>query len=67
MLGMDPAEPHFADTQPIVRLDTSDARFVDIIHTNAKLFISGGKMIIIDTKFVRVPSSQNFVDFPMYR
>ena len=40
--GMDPAEPHFAETQSLVRLDTSDARFVDIIHTNAKLFISGG-------------------------
>ncbi|KAL1375308.1 hypothetical protein pipiens_004702 [Culex pipiens pipiens] len=33
--GMDPAEPMFSDTDPIVRLDTSDAKFVDIIHTDA--------------------------------
>lgn len=45
---MDPAEPHFADTQAIVRLDTSDAHFVDIIHTNAKPFISGGKIFDLD-------------------
>ncbi|XP_019559646.3 pancreatic triacylglycerol lipase-like [Aedes albopictus] len=33
--GMDPAEPMFSDTDPIVRLDLSDAKFVDIIHTDA--------------------------------
>lgn len=39
---MDPAEPHFSKTDPVVRLDTSDAIFVDVIHTNARPFISGG-------------------------
>ncbi|XP_055615911.1 pancreatic lipase-related protein 2-like [Toxorhynchites rutilus septentrionalis] len=33
--GMDPAEPMFADTDPLVRLDVSDAKFVDVIHTDA--------------------------------
>ncbi|XP_053697813.1 pancreatic triacylglycerol lipase-like [Sabethes cyaneus] len=33
--GMDPAEPMFSDTDPIVRLDSSDANFVDIVHTDA--------------------------------
>ncbi|XKL62611.1 hypothetical protein PGB90_002444 [Kerria lacca] len=40
--GMDPAQPHFSRTDPVVRLDISDAKFVDIIHTNAKPFINGG-------------------------
>jgi hypothetical protein len=39
---LDPAEPHFADTDPIMRLDPSDADFVDVIHTDAAPFISGG-------------------------
>ncbi|XP_055535515.1 pancreatic triacylglycerol lipase-like [Wyeomyia smithii] len=33
--GMDPAEPMFSDTDPIVRLDSSDAKFVDIVHTDS--------------------------------
>jgi len=40
--GLDPAEPHFADTETEVRLDPSDAEFVDVIHTDAAAFISGG-------------------------
>lgn len=40
---MDPAQPHFSRTDPVVRLDISDAKFVDIIHTNAKPFINGGR------------------------
>jgi len=39
---LDPAEPHFADTETEVRLDPSDAEFVDVIHTDAAAFISGG-------------------------
>lgn len=35
--GLDPAAPLFADTDQIVRLDRSDAYFVDIIHTDASL------------------------------
>lgn len=40
--GMDPAEPLFGDTDPLVRLDPSDAKFVDIIHSDALPFSSGG-------------------------
>ncbi|XP_075235998.1 pancreatic lipase-related protein 2-like [Lycorma delicatula] len=40
--GLDPAEPHFSKTDPIVRLDPTDANFVDIIHTDATPFIEGG-------------------------
>lgn len=40
---MDPAQPHFTETPTLVRLDRSDALFVDVIHTNTKPFISGGE------------------------
>ncbi|XP_012519326.1 PREDICTED: pancreatic triacylglycerol lipase [Propithecus coquereli] len=33
--GLDPAEPYFEGTPEIVRLDPSDAQFVDVIHTDA--------------------------------
>lgn len=34
-LGLDPAEPCFEGTPELVRLDPSDAQFVDVIHTDA--------------------------------
>ncbi|KAM5272342.1 pancreatic triacylglycerol lipase [Ctenodactylus gundi] len=33
--GLDPAEPCFQGTPELVRLDPSDAQFVDVIHTDA--------------------------------
>ncbi|KAL4710463.1 hypothetical protein ACJJTC_008865 [Scirpophaga incertulas] len=40
--GLDPAAPHFSKTVTLVRLDRSDAKYVDIIHTNAlPLYMSG--------------------------
>ncbi|XP_058400367.1 pancreatic triacylglycerol lipase-like [Diceros bicornis minor] len=33
--GLDPAEPCFQSTPELVRLDPSDAQFVDVIHTDA--------------------------------
>ncbi|XP_070183854.1 pancreatic triacylglycerol lipase-like [Littorina saxatilis] len=38
--GMDPAEPYFQNTDKVVRLDPSDALFVDVIHTDAASFYS---------------------------
>ncbi|XP_068183923.1 inactive pancreatic lipase-related protein 1-like [Antennarius striatus] len=36
--GLDPTEPYFQDTDVSVRLDTSDAAFVDVIHTDGLPF-----------------------------
>ncbi|XP_047985916.1 pancreatic triacylglycerol lipase [Leguminivora glycinivorella] len=33
--GLDPAAPYFSQTVTLVRLDRSDAKYVDIIHSNA--------------------------------
>ncbi|XP_026209461.1 inactive pancreatic lipase-related protein 1-like isoform X1 [Anabas testudineus] len=38
--GLDPTEPYFQDTDASVRLDTSDAAFVDVIHTDGLPFNS---------------------------
>nr|BAO01446.1 pancreatic lipase [Thunnus orientalis] len=38
--GLDPAEPYFQDTPVSVRLDISDATFVDVIHTDGLPFNS---------------------------
>ncbi|XP_018015225.1 uncharacterized protein LOC108672111 [Hyalella azteca] len=40
--GLDPAGPLFENFPPSVRLDSSDAEFVDVIHTNADSLIRGG-------------------------
>ncbi|XP_041865645.1 inactive pancreatic lipase-related protein 1-like [Melanotaenia boesemani] len=38
--GLDPAEPYFQGTDASVRLDTSDAALVDVIHTDSRPFES---------------------------
>ncbi|CAF3042763.1 unnamed protein product [Rotaria sp. Silwood2] len=40
--GLDPAGPYFESTDPRVRLDPSDARFVDIIHTDGQAHVQLG-------------------------
>lgn len=40
--GLDPAGPYFLNTDDIVRLDRSDAKYVDVVHSDIKLFINGG-------------------------
>lgn len=42
-LGLDPAGPYFEGTPPEVRLDPSDASFVDVIHSNAAHFPAAGE------------------------
>uniref|UniRef100_A0A3Q0RKW5 Triacylglycerol lipase n=1 Tax=Amphilophus citrinellus TaxID=61819 RepID=A0A3Q0RKW5_AMPCI len=38
--GLDPTEPYFQGTDPSVHLETSDATFVDVIHTDGLPFNS---------------------------
>ena len=40
--GLDPAEPLFQGMPYFVRLDPTDALFVDVIHTDDKSIIMGG-------------------------
>ncbi|XP_012288462.1 uncharacterized protein LOC105704100 [Orussus abietinus] len=40
--GLDPAGPLFESQDPKARLDASDARFVDVIHSNGEQLILGG-------------------------
>ncbi|XP_076321469.1 pancreatic lipase-related protein 2-like isoform X2 [Tachypleus tridentatus] len=40
--GLDPAAPMFETYNPAVRLDPSDAQFVDVIHTNGESMVLGG-------------------------
>jgi pancreatic triacylglycerol lipase len=34
IVAVDPSDPYFGGTDPIVRLDTNDAKYVEVIHTN---------------------------------
>lgn len=40
--GLDPAGPYFEWTDPRVRLDPTDAQFVDIIHTDGQAHVQLG-------------------------
>lgn len=40
--GLDPAGPLFEFQDPRARLDRSDAKFVDVIHSNGETLILGG-------------------------
>ena len=41
-LGLDPAGPYFEDKDVKLRLDPTDASFVDIIHSDSKMMMFGG-------------------------
>lgn len=41
-LGLDPAGPLFESQHIKARLDSSDAKFVDVIHSNGENLILGG-------------------------
>lgn len=36
--GLDAAGPYFENTDPVVRLDPTDADFIDVIHTDTQPF-----------------------------
>lgn len=43
--GLDPAEPYFQGMPGKVRLDTTDAKLVDVIHTDGtSIFLLGKKL-----------------------
>lgn len=42
LIGLDPAGPLFEAQHAKARLDSSDANFVDVIHSNGENLILGG-------------------------
>ncbi|CAF0810310.1 unnamed protein product [Didymodactylos carnosus] len=44
--GLDPAGPYFENTDPRVRLDSTDALFVDVIHTDGQAHVQLGLGLI---------------------
>lgn len=52
--GLDPAGPFFQQTDPHVRLDPSDAEFVDVVHTDGSSFSELG---------MGAPQEMGHVDF----
>ena len=40
--GLDPAGPYYENTPLEVRLDSTDAQFVDVIHTDAEKLVNMG-------------------------
>jgi hypothetical protein len=42
VLGLDPAQPCFQADSPDIRLDPSDADFIDVIHTNGRGLVKMG-------------------------
>lgn len=46
--GLDPAGPYFTNVDAAVRLDPSDAEYVDVIHTDAGRFGTSRKVGHID-------------------
>jgi len=42
LTGLDPAGPYFENTDPAVRLDPTDATYVDVVHTDTRTVILDG-------------------------
>lgn len=43
LAAFDPAQPGFEGADPLVRLDNTDANFVDVVHTNGRAIIGFGE------------------------
>ena len=52
--GLDPAGPYFENTVPEVRLDISDAKFVDVIHGDSDPILQMGKLILSYSRVVLI-------------
>ena len=52
--GLDPAEPHFEHTHRKVRLDETDAFYVDVIHTDANPLMSLGMYVYFRLVYFRL-------------
>ena len=51
--GLDPAAPLFEDMPTFVRLDPSDALFVDVIHSDAgDTVLNFGKLLISIARYI---------------
>ncbi|PVD19759.1 hypothetical protein C0Q70_20250 [Pomacea canaliculata] len=48
--GLDPAGPNFEMYDRLVKLDRDDAQFVDVIHTNAKSLVLGGRQCVSELR-----------------
>ena len=61
--ALDPAKPYFEATHPSVRLDPSDALYVDVVHSDASikngaLFSLGTRQLMGDVDFY--PNNDDF-------
>jgi hypothetical protein len=65
VLGLDPAQPCFQADDPDIRLDPSDADFIDVIHTNGRVLLKVGlglpQPIGEMIPFTPCPQSTNYV------
>jgi len=61
--GLDPAEPYFQGYGPAVRLDPTDASFVDVIHSDAASFYDPGGAIVNPDKGLGMLEPVGHVDF----
>lgn len=48
IIGLDPVKILYEDSEPMYRIDRTDAKFVDIIHTDTNSFGLGGILGHID-------------------
>ncbi|CAF1034950.1 unnamed protein product [Rotaria sordida] len=59
--GLDPTGPYFENTDPAVRLDPTDALFVDVIHTDGAHNLLLG-LDYIERKFLKAYYRSNIID-----